>query len=72
MDPISTAASGLMAASSRFDAASANVVAAANGPTGDLATSLVDQIGAKTQFQASAGVLKTTHDMFKALLDITV
>jgi flagellar basal body rod protein FlgC len=72
MNPISTAASGLMAASTRFDAASNGVIAAGTGSNGDLAASLVDQIGAKTQFQASAGVLKTANDMFKTLLDITV
>ena len=72
MDAISAASSGLMAASARFGAANANVVAAAGGSNGDLAAGVVGQIDAKNQFQASAGILKTADKMFKTLLDMTV
>jgi flagellar hook protein FlgE len=72
MDAISAASSGLMAASARFGAASANVIAAAGGSNGDMAAGMVDQMAAKNQFQASAGILKTADKMFKTLLDMTV
>jgi flagellar hook protein FlgE len=73
MDPISTASSGLLMASQRFDAAGANVISAANsGGAGDLASAVADQAVAGQSVQANASVLKTADKMFKSLLDITV
>lgn len=73
MDPISTASSGLLMASQRFDAASGQVISAANnGGAGDLASAVVDQAVAGQSVQANASVLKTADKMFKSLLDITV
>jgi hypothetical protein len=64
-------AQGMLSAVNRFDKASANLESAALGQ-GDIASAAVDQVDAKTAFVASTGVLKTSQDMFKALLDITV
>ncbi len=73
MDPISSAASGLISAANRYDQASINVVqATAPNSTTSPAAAIVDQIGAKTQFQASAKALQATDEMFKSTLDILV
>ena len=57
MDPVSTASSSLIAASARYGAAGANVVAAASGGNGDM---------------AAANVQNISNQMTSALLDITV
>lgn len=71
MNPISSAASGLIAASSRFDQASANLSSAAGGQ-GDIATAITDQISAKLQFEAEAKLMKATQQTFKDTLNILV
>jgi len=72
MDPVSTASSGLMAASAKFNTASSNVVAAASGGNGDLAAAIVGQAQAGVQMQAAANVQNISNQMTSALLDITV
>jgi hypothetical protein len=73
MGPISSAASGILNASARFDAASNDIVsAAASGSSGDLTSAITDQAVAGQQLKASASVLKASDQMFKTLLDITV
>jgi len=73
MGPISAAASNLLAASARYDAASSDIVSAASsGGTGDLTSAITDQAVAGQQLKASASVLKTSNQMFKSLLDIKV
>ncbi|HEX4181739.1 MAG TPA: hypothetical protein VHY34_00580 [Caulobacteraceae bacterium] len=73
MDPISTASSGLLMASQRFDAAGVAVIGAANGGgASELASAVVDQATAGQAVQANASVLKTADKVFKSLLDITV
>jgi hypothetical protein len=71
MNAISSAQQGMLSAVRNFDSASTNLQNAAVGQ-GDIASAAVGQVDAKTAFEASAGVLKTSQDMFKALLDITV
>ncbi len=71
MDPISSAASGLIAASNRFDQASTSLSNAAGGQ-GDIASAITDQISAKVQFEAQARVLKSTEQTFKDTLNILV
>ncbi|HEY2658605.1 MAG TPA: hypothetical protein VGI79_02715 [Caulobacteraceae bacterium] len=71
MNPITSAASGLIAATGRFDQASANLSSAAGGQ-GDIASALTDQISAKLQFEAEAKVLKSTQQTFKDTLNILV
>ena len=68
MDALNIAAAGMMSASQNFDASAERTV---NG-TGDLVTETVNQIEAKQTFEASAAVVKTDQQMFKALLDIKV
>ena len=73
MNPISSASSGLLAASTRFNTAGAGVVAAANsGGGGDLAAAVVGQSEAGVQFQAAVNVQKVSDQMVSTLLDITV
>jgi len=74
MNPISSSASSsVLNASARFDAAGANIVAAAaNGNTGALTSAITDQAVSGQQLQAAVGVEKTSQKMFKTLLDITV
>ena len=73
MNPISSAASGVLAASARFGAANSNIVtAAANGGGGDLAAAIVGQAEAGVQLKAAANVQKVSDQMTSTLLDITV
>jgi flagellar basal body rod protein FlgC len=72
MNPISSAASGLIAASNQFNQASLNLSNAAAGGAGDIASAITDQISAKTQFEASAKVMKATEQTFKDTLNILV
>jgi len=73
MDPISSAASGLVAANARFTAASGGVISAANaGGGGALASAIVGQSMAGEQLKAAASVQATTDQMYAALVDITV
>lgn len=71
MDPIATAQYGMLAASRRFEA-SANRVAQMGVPGRqvDMATEIVEQMGAKHQFSANALVIRTAQDMAGELLDI--
>lgn len=62
----SIASAGLYNASSNFAASAQRTV----DGTGDLAVEAVAQINAKTEFDASVAVLKTSDDMTKQLLDI--
>jgi len=72
MDPVSTASSSLIAASARYGAAGANVVAADSGGNGDMAAAIVGQAEAGVQLQAAANVQNISNQMTSALLDITV
>ena len=73
MNPISTASSGMLAASARFESANSNIVtAAANGGSGDLAAAIVGQAQAGVQLKAAANVQKISDQMVSTLLDITV
>ncbi|MBQ1542201.1 hypothetical protein C5708_15855 [Caulobacter sp. CCUG 60055] len=70
--PIATAASGMMSAVNKLDV-SAQRVAQWGTPLGkdvDLVQETVAQIQAKTEFKASAKVLKTADEMLGTLLDI--
>ena len=72
MNPISSAASGLIAASNRFDQASIAVSDTAAGGPGDLATAITDQISAKIQFQAEAKLVQSVNQTTKDVLNILV
>jgi|HubBroStandDraft_4_1064222.scaffolds.fasta_scaffold2969531_1 hypothetical protein len=73
MNPISSAASGLLNAGASYNAASGNIIAAAaNGGGGDMAAAIVGQAEAGVQLQAAANVQKVSDQMTATLLDITV
>ncbi|MBU1347978.1 MAG: flagellar hook protein FlgE [Alphaproteobacteria bacterium] len=63
----SIAASGMAAASARFEQ---SAVRTARAPLENLETEMVERIGARTAFFANAGVMRTADDMAGALLDI--
>lgn len=71
MNPIATAQYGLFAASQRFDA-SAQRVGRLDDPSAnvDLATEVVDQIGARQAFKADLAVIRTATQMQDALLNL--
>jgi flagellar hook protein FlgE len=70
MDPIATARYGMIAAAQRFEQ-SANRVAGMGAQSEiDLGQEVVEQISAKTQFQAQIGVVKAADEMWRALLDV--
>ena len=71
MNPISSAASGLIAASNSFDQASVNLSNAASGQ-GDIASAITGQISAKIAVEAEAKVLQSTQQTFKDTLNILV
>ncbi len=63
----STAAQGIRASTMRFDASAARV--AANAPTTDITTELVDQMASKQAFEANARVLAAARDMLDYTLE---
>jgi hypothetical protein len=71
MDAINSARSGVVNAMSALDSASANLSNAFTGD-GDPNTAVIDQIKASHALRASLATLKTTDNLFKALLDIVV
>ena len=69
MSAITSALSGVMTASARFDrAASSTVRDASQG--NDIVSDLVEQIDSRNAFQASISVAKTSDEMLGRLLDI--
>jgi hypothetical protein len=71
MNPIASIGAGLVAASNRFDQASASVSSAAAG-SGDLASAITDQIGARIAFEAEAKVMQSMAQTEKQTLNILV
>lgn len=73
MNPISTAAAGLLSGLARFDSASAALTGALDGASSaDPAGAIVGQITAGEQVRASAATLRASDRMLKQLLDIKV
>ncbi|MFZ0267698.1 flagellar basal body rod C-terminal domain-containing protein [Caulobacter sp.] len=74
---LDTAAAGMFAAADRFNASARRTVAwsVEQGQAEqkvDLAHEAVEQISAKTDFEANAAVIKTADEMTGALLDMKV
>ncbi len=69
---IAIGASGMQRAADRFEASAARVARFGTGLGGevDLATEMVDVMMAKTDFKASATVVRAADQMTGALLDI--
>ncbi len=72
MNPITSAASGLISASNRFDQSTTALSNAAVGGPGDIASAITDQIGAKIAFEAEAKVMQSMAKTQKQVLDILV
>ena len=77
MKVLDTAAAGMFAAADRLNASAQRTVARSveRGQTEqkiDLAQEAVEQISAKTDFEANAAVIKTADEMTGALLDMKV
>jgi hypothetical protein len=71
MDPIITAAYGMLQATQRFEASAFRTAQVGDPETQvDLVAETVEQVGAKTAFSANAAVIRTADEMNKALLDI--
>lgn len=68
MDPIATAHYGMLAASRRFEQSAQRV--AAQGTDADLASEVVEQIGAKHQFSANLLTWSAAEEMQGDLLDL--
>lgn len=68
MDALNIAGLGLVDAADRLSASAARTALGA----GDLASELIEQVSAKTQFEACAAVVRTTDQMAKRLLDVRV
>jgi len=66
MNAITTAAAGMMAATSRFNASAQRVAS----PDADYAVEAVEAVSSKAAFKASLAVFKTADDMLGRLLDI--
>jgi hypothetical protein len=71
LDAISSARSGVISAMSRLDSAGANL-SNAFSRGGDPTTAVLDHIKAGNALRASLATLKTTDNLFKAVLDIKV
>jgi len=67
MDPLSIARYGMMSAQDRLAKSAARIAA---GDDVDLASETVEQIKAKTQFEASARVVRFVDEMWRSLMDI--
>lgn len=71
MDPIATARYGLMAASTRFEAAATEVAGMGGGGQDfDITGSMVEMIEAKHAFSANIGVIRFAQDMWDSLLKL--
>jgi flagellar hook protein FlgE len=68
MDPLSIARYGMISAQDRLAKSAARV--ASGGDDVDLASETVEQIKAKTQFEASAKVVAFTDEMWRSLMKI--
>jgi hypothetical protein len=72
MDAISAARSGVVSAMSALDGAGVNLSNAFSGGGGEPTAAVIAHIDASNALRASLKALKTTDNLFKALLDIKV
>ena len=70
MDPLITARAGMMNAERRFEASATRVARMGSDESVDLVHEAVEQVMAKTQFSASARIVRFSDEMWRALLDI--
>lgn len=66
MNALSISASGMTAAAQRFDASARRTAAGGADPVSET----VEQVSAKSQFEASAAVVRTADKMMGVLLDM--
>jgi len=70
MDPLITARAGMMTAERRFADSAGRVARTSADEPVDLVHEAVEQIQARTQFAASAAIVRFSDDMWRALLDM--
>jgi flagellar basal body rod protein FlgG len=70
MDPFAIPRAGLQAASARFEASAERTARVGDDDSVDLAHEAVEQIEAKQEFRANAGVIRVADEMWRALLEI--
>jgi flagellar basal body rod protein FlgC len=70
MDPISTARSGLSAATQRFEASAVRIANMRADEGVDLGREVVDMVQAKQAFSANISVIRFAQDMWDALLQL--
>jgi len=70
MDPLTTARAGLMSAERRFADSAARVARMGSEDPVDLGHEVVEQIQARTEFAASARIVRLSEEMWRALLEI--
>jgi flagellar hook-associated protein FlgK len=71
MDPLSAARYGMMSATRRFETSAERVARSGDPEAGrdvDMPREVVEQIGAKHQFSASAQLISAADDMWRALI----
>ena len=70
MDPLITARAGMMTAERRFADSATRVAQMGSDEPVDLVHEAVEQIQARTQFAASARIVRFTDEMWRALMDM--
>ena len=70
MDPLITARAGVMTAERRFAESAGRVARMGSDEPVDLVHEAVEQIQARTQFAASAQIVRFSDEMWRALLHI--
>ena len=70
MDPLSIARYGMMSAENRLAQSASRIANWGGGDDVDLASETVEQIKAKTQFEACAKVVAFADEMWRSLLQI--
>jgi hypothetical protein len=70
MDPLSIARYGMMSAQDRLAKSAGRIANWDGGDDVDLASETVEQVQAKTQFEACAQVVRFTDEMWRSLMDI--
>lgn len=70
MDVLNIARAGLMAASNRLQISAVRTARMSTDPSVDASQEVVEQIGAKHQFEADLGVIRVSNEMWRSLMEV--
>jgi len=70
MDVLNIARAGLMAASNRLSISAVKTTRMTRDPTVDPSQEVVEQIGAKHDFEANLGVIRVSDEMWRSLMEV--